>query len=146
MGNIFGALYPDRVAPTRPPSHWGAETTLKLHYPKLREDEHKIANSRGSQLAVADYEMDFIKQVMAMPTARGFAPLAEVADKKYYYAVVNVEDYFKILEQRAIPMGRKHYYPLNWSHNPTEAVIFSTISRGINMNKLGGLQEEVTFD
>ena len=85
--------------------------------------------------------MDFIKQVMTMPTARGFAPLEEVADKRYYYAVVNIEDYFKILEQKAIPMGRKHYYPLNWSHNPTEAVIFSTISRSINMKEFGELKE-----
>ena len=81
-------------------------------------------NSRGSQLSVADYELNFVKQVMTMPTVKGFVPAPEAADKKYYYAVVNMEDYQKILTKGAIPVGRKLYYPLNWSHNPTEAVRF----------------------
>ena len=72
LGSIFGTLYPDVTAPRSRSSYWGADTALQLHYPKLRGDENKIANSRGSQLSVADYEMDFIKQVMTMPTARGF--------------------------------------------------------------------------
>ena len=92
IGHNFGTRYPDEPAPTKPASYWGAETALKLHYPRMNDDENKIVNSRGSQLAVADYELDFVKQVMTMPTVKGMATAQEVADTKYYYAVVNLED------------------------------------------------------
>ena len=75
-------------APTNPASYWGPETALKLHYPKMPAEENKIVNSRVSQLAVADYELNFIRQVMTMPTVKGLARAPEVVDTKYYYAVV----------------------------------------------------------
>ena len=85
---------------------------------------HVIVNSRGSQLSVADYELQLAKQLMEMPSTLTKAHYTEVARTKYHYAVVSVEDYEHMHTNGAIPAGRKNYTPLNQCKNPTEALRF----------------------
>ena len=62
--------------------------------------------------------------IFSRPLIASRQPEGEIAKQKYYYAVVNGKDCDLILQNGRLPVGREHYYPLNWSKNPIEALRF----------------------
>ena len=83
-----------------------------------------LVNSRHTKFELAPYEVSFMNYIFSRPLIASRQPESEISKQKYYYAVVNGKDFDLILTHGRLPVGREHYYPLNWSTNRIEALRF----------------------